>query len=270
MTSSHEHDPYAAPVPRTFYIHDDISNEIREAHGQDSQAYQLTRSLFDLVHDRDPDRVTVLTVEEQIEALITRGGHSPFGLTIGIGRAGERVARQLNERVGWFPAIRRVDVTREEDGTGGYRVVSTTSESIASQLKNIEDTSSLAVVDDTVFSGITMRTLLESLPRAVLARTHAFCLRCVGETLPSIRALCPISPGFTAEGRILDEASFINASGLVTRVGIRRSGKPSMAFFERLDWMRAWFPGYSDEVISLARELNSLLESDNDGNRPIS
>ena len=269
MTAPYEHDPYAAPVPQSFYIHDDISDRVRDAYGQDSQAYQLTRRLFDLVRDRDSDRVTILTVEEQIEALVTREAHSPFALAIGVGRAGERVAQQLNERVGWFPTIRRVDITREEDGAGGYRVVSTTTESLASQLQGVEEVSSLAVVDDTVFSGITMRTLLGGLPSSVLAKTHAFCLRCVGETLPSIRALCPISPGFIAEGRILDEVSFINASGLVTRVGIRRSGKSTMAFFERPDWMRSWFPGYSDEVTSLARRLNSLLEPEGDGNRPI-
>ncbi len=255
-----DHELYTAPVPRSFYIHDDISDSVREAHGADSEAYRLTRELFDLVRHRDPDRITVLTVEKQIAALIADEDHLPFALTLGIGRAGERVARQLHDRTGWFPDVRRVDVTREEDGTGGYRLVSTSAEPLERQLRGLDDVASLAVVDDTVFSGITMRTVLQGLPPETLSRTHAFCLRCVAETLPTIQTLCPISAGFSAPGRILDEVSFINASGLVTRVGIRRSGQPPLAFFERPGWMRSWFPGYADEVIALARRLNALLE----------
>jgi hypothetical protein len=116
------------------------------------------------------------------------------------------------------------------------------------------------VVDDTVFSGLTMRTVLQALPPAVLACTHAFCLRGVAESLASLRAMCPISIGFAAPGRILDEVSFINAAGLVRRISIRRAGQTSLAFFERPEWMRAWFPGYADVVMALCRRLNAILE----------
>jgi hypothetical protein len=118
------------------------------------------------------------------------------------------------------------------------------------------------VVDDTVFSGLTMRTILLALPAEVRARTQAFCLRGVAASLTSIAALCSVAIGFTAPGRLLDEVSFINASGLVMRVGIRRSGQPPQAFFERLMWMQAWFPGYADEVIALCQRLNAILEPD--------
>ena len=33
-----------------------------------------------------------------------------------------------------------------------------------------------------------------------------------------------------------------------------------MAFFERGEWMEAWFPGYADEVTDLCRRINELLE----------
>jgi hypothetical protein len=72
--------------------------------------------------------------------------------------------------------------------------------------------------------------------------------------------LCPLSIGFAAPGRILDEVSFINATGLVLRVGIRRKGQPPMAFFERTEWMHAWFPGYAEEIIARCQRLNALLE----------
>ena len=41
-------------------------------------------------------------------------------MTVGIGEAGARVARQVYERTGWFPVVRRVDITHVEDGRVGY------------------------------------------------------------------------------------------------------------------------------------------------------
>jgi hypothetical protein len=255
---------YAAPTPRVFYIHDDLSEYVCRQQGEASPAWQLTRELFALVR-RDPRRVVVLTLEAQIQRLLAHGSYDPFALAIGIGRAGERVARQLHERTGWFPKIARVDVTREEDGLGGYNVVSTSGIALAQQLPALEAVSSLAVVDDTVFSGLTMRTVLRALPPAVRARTQAFCLRGVAASLASIMALCPIAIGFAAPGSLLDEVSFINASGLVMRLGIRHPDQPPQAFFERAAWMQAWFPGYADEVIALCQRLNAILEP---GGRP--
>jgi hypothetical protein len=252
---------YAAPTPGMFYIHDDISDYVQHRQGAVSLAHQLTQELFTLVR-RAPNRVTVLTLEAQINALLARGSHAPFALAIGIGRAGERVARQLHERTGWFPEIRRVDVTREEDGQGGYNVVSTTGVPLEQQLPSLDAVSTLAVVDDTVFSGLTMRTILQALAPQVRSRTHVFCMRGVAASLPRIQALCPISIGFAAPGSLLDDVSFINASGMVMRVGIRHPNRPSEAFFERPIWMHAWFPGNADDVIALCRRLNAILEPD--------
>jgi hypothetical protein len=105
-----------------------------------------------------------------------------------------------------------------------------------------------------------MHTILCALPPQVLRRTHAFCLRGVAESLTHIRALCPLSIGFAAPGRILEDVSFINATGLVLRVGIRRPEQPPMAFFERPEWLQAWFPGYAAEVLAVCQRLNALLE----------
>ena len=255
MNDAHD----AAPSPQKFYIHDDLSEDVRHTHGVHSLAFRLTQELFRVVQ-RDARRVVVLHVEEQIVQLIAQGTHTPFALTLGIGRAGERVAQQLHAHTGWFPTVQRVDVTREEDDQGGYTLVSTTTTPLAVQLSGIEAAATLAVVDDTVFSGLTVRTILQAFPAAVLRRTHAFCLRGVAQSLPSIRALCPLSIGFAAAGRLLEEVSFINASGLVLRVGIRRTGKPPLAFFDRPAWLHAWFPGYAEEVRALCQQLNALLE----------
>jgi pyrimidine operon attenuation protein/uracil phosphoribosyltransferase len=246
------------PTPTRFYVHDDLTDDVRERHGAGSPAAALARELMTLV--RRDTRVTVLTLREQIDTLVARRSHAPFALAIGIGRPGERVAQQVHARTGWFPAIRRVDLSREETAQGGYAVVSPTGVPLAEQLAGIERARSLAVVDDTIFSGITMRQVLEALSPAARAHTHVFCLRGVEESLVPLRALCPVTAGFAAPGRLLDDVSFINASGLVRRGSIRRTGRSPLAFFERPEWMRAWFPDRAEAVIDVCRRLNLLLE----------
>jgi hypothetical protein len=249
---------YDQPTPRRFYVHDDLTDEVHRRAGPGSLAATLARDLLGLLR-ADRDRITVLTLDEQLERVARQGPYAPFDVAIGIGRAGERVAEQLHARTGWFPRVRRVGVTREEDGRGGYSLVSTVPAPLAEQLGGLDGSRSLAVVDDTVFSGLTIRGVLGLLPAALLARTRVFCLRGVGETLCALAALCPVTAGVTAPGRRLDEVSFINATGLVLRVSIRRRGQPPLAFFDRPAWLRRWFPGYDAQVLDLCRRLNSLL-----------
>ena len=251
---------YAQPTPRRLYIHDDLSDDVARDFGPASPAAVTARGLLTLLAG-DRERVRVLTLAEQVDAVVAQGPHPAFEITVGIGAAGQRVAGTLHERAGWFPRIRRVSLTREEDGAGGYRLVTADGADLARQLADLGDCASLAVVDDTVFSGLTMTGLIGALPAPLRARAHAFCLRGVAESIAGVAALCPITAGVAAPGRILDEVSFINASGLVRRIAIRRPGRPPLAFFDRPDWIRAWFPDAHADVLALCRRLNALLES---------
>ena len=105
-----------------------------------------------------------------------------------------------------------------------------------------------------------MRSVLEVLSPDLLSRTHAFCLRGVADSIAAVAKLCPLTAGVVAPGRILEDVSFINASGLVRRVSIRPQGRPPLAFFERPEWIRAWFPSRAEEVVTTCRRLNALLE----------
>lgn len=250
---------YAQPTPRRLYVHDDLTDDVARREGVGSPAAALARDLLALLA-RDAERVRVLTLGEQVERVVAQGGHAPFALALGIGAAGQRVAEALHARAGWFPRVCRIGLTREEDGRGGYRVVSTEAGDLPDQLDGATDCASLAVVDDTVFSGLTMRALISALPEAARRRTHAFCLRGVAQSIATVAALCPITAGIAAPGRRLEDVSFINASGLVRRVAIRRPGEPPLAFFDRPDWIRAWFPGAHAEVLALCQRLNALLD----------
>lgn len=251
------------PVPRRLYVHDDISDELR-AHGETSRPWRLGQALLARLR-RDTGRVVVLSLDAQIEVLIARGDHAPFTATVGIGRAGARVATLVHARTGWFPTIHRVDVWREEDAGGGYALAGPTP--VAAQLAAFGDTDSMAVadsvavVDDTIFSGLTMRAVLAALPPRDGRRLHAFCLRAVADSVESVTRLAPVTAGIAAPGRMLEDVSFINASGLIARGAIRRAGRPPLAFFERPEWMAAWFPGYDREVIALCRELHEAVEA---------
>jgi len=105
-----------------------------------------------------------------------------------------------------------------------------------------------------------MRAVISALPEPARRRAHAFCLRGVTDSIATVAALCPITTGIAAPGRRLDDVSFINASGLVRRVAIRRPGQKPLAFFDRPEWIRAWFPSRHAEVLALCQHLNALIE----------
>jgi hypothetical protein len=247
------------PKPGRLYVHDDLTEIAGQLHERCPDARPLVAALFAAM-GREP-HVAVLSLGEQLAGVLAQGTFAPFATTIAIGGAGERVAARLHARAGWFPSVIRGDVRREEDGTGDY--VLTSPAPLADQLAVV--TTGGAVADDTLFTGLTMRSVLSALPRGVLERTHAFCLRGVAESIPAIQRLCPITVGFAAPGRILDDVSFINASGLVRRGAIRRVGAPPLALFEREEWMAAWFPRSRDEVMTLCRRLHGMIDA---GGRP--
>ena len=248
-----------------LYVHDDLTDSVRARHGEDSPATALAAEILALVRR---DGIVVLTLGPQLDALLAQGPHAPFELALGVGPAGERVARQIHARAGWFPAIRQVDLTREENAAGGYAVVPLGGVALVAQLAGVESVRTLAIVDDTIFSGQTLRTLLQALPAAARGRAHVFCLRAVAESLSPLAAVCPVSAGFAAAGKLNEEVSFINASGLVRRGSIRRAGLPPLAFFERPEWMRDWFGGAAAALIERCRRLNALLEPDGRASLP--
>ncbi len=253
----------AVPIPQRLYVHDDLSEELR-VHGEGSHVHRLGQALLELLR-QDP-RVVLLTLDEQIAALIARGSHAPFSVAIGLGRAGTRVAAEIHARTGWFPAIERVDVWREEDDAGGYALAGPAP--LTSQLGATAERESVAVVDDTIFSGLTMRAVLAALPPRPRRRFHAFALRGVAESVEAVARLAPVTAGLLAPGRILEDVSFINASGLVHRGAIRRARRPPLAFFERPEWMAAWFPGYAGRAIALCRRIHEAVEAPPGGRAP--
>ena len=245
------------PTPTRLYVHDDLTDAVRAT--DEPPIVALAEALLTAMR-REP-HVTILTEAQQVEGVLaTAGHHEPFARAIGIGRAGERVARLLHARTGWFPSIARVDVAREEDGRGGYVLAGP--RPLADQVAALPSAQGrVALIDDTIFSGFTLRSVLEALPRTAREDAHVFCLRAVAESLRAFAGTGGVVAGFAAPGRMLDDVSFINASGLVRRGAIRRVGAPPLAFFEREAWMRAWFPRHAGEITALCARLTAALEA---------
>ena len=113
-----------------------------------------------------------------------------------IGRAGERVARALHAR----PAGSRASAG---SGLLARRTAAETTISSAPCRPHSPPSSpasaacsSLAVVDDTVFSGLTLRSVLEALPARAPRRTHVFCLRGVAESIAAVARLARSPPAW--------------------------------------------------------------------------
>ena len=63
---------YHQPTPRWFYVHDDLTDEVHRRAGPGSPAATLAHELLELLR-ADRDRVTVLTLDDQLERVVRQG-----------------------------------------------------------------------------------------------------------------------------------------------------------------------------------------------------
>ena len=244
------------PTPGVLYINDDLTGPIRERFGPCSEPDVLANELMRRAR-YDPDKVGVLTIERQLEGIVSQGPRRPFPEAIAIGGAGKTAADLIHRRTGWFPAIKKIALTRVENGEGGHDLRG--ADRLPQQLGRLTGSGKVAVVDDTVYSGLTAAAVLDALPDGILPHTELFCLKAVGQTAERLRAKCAVTVGFVAPGTINEDVSIINATGLVYRGAIRTRHGPDMAFFDRPEWMRAWFPADHEQLIDLCRRLNAAV-----------
>ena len=95
--------------------------------------------------------------------------------------------------------------------------------------------------------------LLRAYPRLLPPR-RGDSIAAVGHALPDHRRRR--RPRAPARGRELHQRERPGAPR-----GDPAPGQPPLAFFDRPEWIRAWFPGRDGEVIGLCRRLNALLEA---------
>ena len=197
--------------------------------------------------------VEFLTREKNIQNILQKYSHIPFGLTLGVGDSGEKIAHEMHKKSKWFPTIKKLHITRLEQENGQYTIISTSKKTIKQQLSNI-NVSSLAIVDDTLYSGLTLGTILHNLPEKSQKNVHIFCLQVIEESLSEVEELCQISYGFKMIGKKEKDISIIRASSLFQK-GATVTKTKKLAFFEREEWMNGWFPKNASTIVSLCRKL---------------
>ncbi len=242
-------------TPRNLYIYDDFSYYMPVGGNEETYYTTLTAQLAQAL--RANMHVTFIDIDRQIQKLASHLISRPFDKTLALGKSGYRVALALHERTGWFPNIQSLAVARRETCDGDYQVISTNHLALQQQLHAARG-ESLAIVDDTMYSGLTMRTLLTLLATNDQPCAHVFALCATSASLAAITPYCPVTTALELKGKLEEQVSIIRASHLFMSGAIRRENGPELAFFQRPAWITAWFPGNVDTILALCKQLYEL------------
>ena len=242
----------ALPTPHIVYLYNDLPYL-----PPPSAQRERWRALLDelLAELRAQPRMRILEVEPLVAALAGQQVRGPYARTLAVGAAGRRVAELLHAHTGWFPAIVELPLTRVEETDGSYRVVARGAVDIA---RLAADAGPLAIVDDTVYAGQTLGWLLNRLPPAVEA--DLFCLQGVASTLATLRGRGRVHAGIELAGERERDLTVIKASHLF-EPGAIHTTRGDLAFYERREWMDAWFADASATIVALCERLRHLLPS---------
>lgn len=239
------------PTPTTLYVYDDLPYFASPTGAQRWPA--LIDALLRLL--RAQPQVRFLTVAALVEALAASGLAAGFEQALAIGGSGRRVAELLQARTGWFAAIETAPLSRQERADGGHTVIAGNAHDLDVLLAATADRR-VAIVDDTLYSGLTVRWLLDRLPAS--ARPTVLCLQAVQTTLRELSARCPVVAGVQLAGVPELDFSVIKASHLF-EPGAIRTPTTELAFYERRAWLDAWFPAAAETIAAVCAELRALL-----------
>lgn len=195
--------------------------------------------------------VQLLSPAEALAKLARSPSKQPYPLTFGLGRSGEEAAALLQRQTGWFPRIARLDITRLEIAEGRYELVG----NFAAALRRfgVDQDDPVALVDDTVYSGQTVQTVLDAFPWQ--PRITLYCLQGIASSLKLLGKTIQVRCAFPVEGVRDQEVSLIRLSGLFRPGSIRPKHGRELAFFQRPAWMQLWFPQNYPAVTDYCAQL---------------
>jgi len=247
------------PTPKLLYVHDNLTPFVKARFGKGSLEYETTQ-LF-IKHLAIQPHVRIGTLEEELSGLIAESSPEPFDITFGFGYKGEEIAELLHVRWSAFPRHKRLDITRIEKENGdGHILVSKTGESIEDQIKSACVFKAIALVDDVLFTGFTMKSVIDLLDLKN-KECHLFFTRGIEETKKDFEKMgCTVHIGVSLPGKIETDSSTISAMNLITE-GAIRTPKGDMSYCERSEWMEAWFPTRADTIKHLCQALTTLFAS---------
>ncbi|MBU0458134.1 phosphoribosyltransferase [Patescibacteria group bacterium] len=248
------------PTPKLLYVHDNLTPFVRERYGENSTEYDLSKRFLKYVQSQP--HVKIGTIDEELSGLIAQTCPLKFDVTFGFGYKGEEIAELLHGRWGSFPNIIRLDITRiEKEGSKEYVLVSKTDKSIEDQIAETGDIRSCALIDDVLYTGFTMKSIIEKLPMDKIESCHLFFTRGLTETKKEFEDMgCTVHIGMPLAGKIEVDASTISTMNLITE-GAIRTNDGDLTYCDRPQWMEAWFPNDTDIIMHLCQSIMHLLKS---------
>lgn len=241
------------PTPTRLYIHDDLG-ECR------SELFPLIKRLRDLL--KENKHVILLNKNEQIKIVRSELKNKKFKHIFAVGRAAESLAYQIFTRKSEL-VVHCLEVCRRERVDGSYTIINSTSPKVKKLIASLTS-ESVAIIEDTIYSGKTLETILSIFSVEARANVTIVCLQASQAGVLSLDCSMPVIAATLLPGRIDSEISIIKATGLFTSGAIRGEDGVNKAFFQRPEWLKAWFPQNFQSIYELCQHIYNSLEEDSE------
>ncbi len=242
-----------------IYIYDDLGDYLLTR--EDSVTWRHFNKLLKLLRllIAQNQNIRLLRRDKLINNLIAKNPYrtTPYSLTIAIGFQGSLIAGMIHNKTGWFPNVHELEMAREEIKENKYKIRSSTFYRSLKKLLS-KKYQSLAIIDDTIYSGLSIKTILKYMSPDNLKKTNIFCLQGMKQTLPKLRIQATVIAGYEIPGVMEKDSTVIRASGLFLTSAIIRANKPGLAFYQRKKWMTSWFPDNTQAIIDISKKISEL------------
>jgi hypoxanthine phosphoribosyltransferase len=236
-----------------LFIHNDLASTLFEGDNRPERAELLVSLEKALIEN---PQIYLINPEEGMKKLSTQINEQ-YTVTLAISDAGYEIAERLQSYTGKLGKIRTLHIERREVAKGTWKVISTIDKTIEEQLQGIRG-KKIAIVDDTIYSGVTIKALLPYLQAFEKEDLHIFSLIALSDSLKFFKRYATVFPYISLEGKQEKDVSIIKASGLFMNGAIRTVDGQSYAFFHRPEWIEAWFPKNAKEIFLLCQLLYDL------------
>lgn len=248
----------------TLYAYNDVDS-LKHSFAASRERKRYNLLLQQLIYElKLNSHVTLLDHNNQINRLSKRITTDSFDVVLGLGESGYNTAKMLHAQTNKFSEIHLIPITRKEVNQSKYII--SYEEKVSLNKIISKNCSSIAIVDDTLYSGITLLAVLKKIRKKFHKNVHILCLQAIEETIPRISAHCSFTTGFLMPGKIEEEVSVIKISGLFMKGAIKRVNAPPLAFFERPEWIANWFPNKPEKIIEICRNISELLSQNEETN----
>jgi len=256
------------PTPQNLLIVDDLSRYILKLKRADGAAVvEIIKPKFtDLIACASTKQSASLVSFERLAAdLLAKISQLNFDIILAVGNAGNDVATELFRRAD--KKILQLDVGRvfSKDKVAIQFFNKQSKELLSNKLEFLKQ-KNLLILDDTVFSGETLKFIAKQLPPGP-GSVVAAALNGIEATR---RNLVPdvfqtIIFGFELPGLPKEQSNTINLRDFFDPNGLRLDDGHSVALYKVDQWMQAWFGdavgGNSTEAIRICKEIEAILNA---------